>query len=93
MSSWSLVVAKMQVRSVFGRALFGEIIVWVGLCPCGVGARTVLTMSWTVVLAEARGFWQRCSSWTRSVLDRALFLGRLLRRVGLRWHGVWRSQC
>ena len=29
----------------------------------------------------------------KSVLDRALFLERILRRVGLRSHGVWRSEC
>ena len=29
----------------------------------------------------------------KSALDRALFLERILRQVGLRSHGVWRSEC
>ena len=51
-------------------------------------------LSYVRVVFGALNVESQCS-WgkSRSVLDRALSLGRILRRVGLRSRGVWRSEC
>ena len=52
-------------------------------CKSQVGSSGDHVLSGALVGAKMQG----------SVLDRALFLGRILRRVELRSRGVWRSEC
>ena len=53
------------------------------VCVRGLSCRT----------PDARGDVPQVQFSVMSVLVRALFLERILRRVGLRSYGVWRSEC